>query len=213
MRTARTVLCEAALVALAALVFALAANGLSPRGLHLTRNYFPVDSRVAAPPAVPASKTGVTNSAVIATPPPTPLDRTLQRLQEHGLQVIGSNGVVELFDSPAYEQGSVVLVDARDNDHYPKGHIPGAWQFDHYHAEQFLPTLLPVCLTAQKVVVYCTGGACEDSEFAAIVLRDAGVPRDHIFVYAGGITEWNASGRAVETGARRSGQLAKPGPE
>ena len=70
-----------------------------------------------------------------------------------------------------------------------------------------MPTVLPVCLAAQKVVVYCTGGACEDSEFAALMLRDAGVPRENVYVYVGGITEWIANGLPVETGARGSGQM------
>jgi rhodanese-related sulfurtransferase len=69
---------------------------------------------------------------------------------------------------------------------------------------------MPLCLTAQKIVVYCTGGECEDSEFAAIMLRDAGVPRENLFVYTGGITEWKSQGRPVETGARASGQMLKP---
>jgi len=215
MRTARTVVFEAALVAILGLVFALAANALSPRGLRLTRDYFPMGERgIASASPEPGLNAGITNVAIaLASGSSNPLETTLQRLQQHGLQVINSNGVAELFSSMAYEQGLSVLIDARDNAHFEKGHIPGAWPFDHYHAEQFLPALLPVCLSAQKVVVYCTGGACEDSEFAAVVLRDAGVPRDNIFVYAGGITEWSASGRAVETGARRSGQLVKANPE
>jgi rhodanese-related sulfurtransferase len=61
-----------------------------------------------------------------------------------------------------------------------------------------------------KVVVYCSGGECEDSEFAAIMLRDAGVPRDILFVYAGGILEWKATGLPVETGARLSGEILRP---
>ena len=70
-----------------------------------------------------------------------------------------------------------------------------------------MPTVLPACLNAQKVVVYCNGGSCDDSEFAAIMLRDAGVPRENVFVYAGGFNEWKSNGQPVETGARRSGQL------
>jgi hypothetical protein len=44
------------------------------------------------------------------------------------------------------------------------------------------------------------------------MLRDAGVPREALFVYAGGITEWKAGGLPVESGVRGSGQLlpAKP---
>jgi rhodanese-related sulfurtransferase len=123
------------------------------------------------------------------------------------LQAIGSNEVITLFRDPRHEQGLIAFVDARDDSHYQAGHIPGAWQFDHYHAETFLPVILPVCMNAQQVIVYCTGGTCEDSEFAAVMLRDAGVPRTSLFVYVGGITEWKNNGLPMETGGRRSGQL------
>jgi len=208
MRKAKTVLVEAALVAAVGLVFALAANALSPHGLRLSRDYFPGGGKLATP--APAGTNAETTSA---SPGSTdPLAATLRRLVEHGLQPVSSNAVVELFQDPRYEQGVLVIVDARDDTHYQKGHIPGAWQFDHYHPDQYLPTVLPVCMGAQKVVVYCNGGACEDSEFATIMLRDAGVPRENLFVYAAGITEWMNSGQTVETGGRKSGQLTKSKP-
>jgi len=204
MRKARIVLLEAALVAALGLVFALGANALSARGLRLSRNYFP-----GAVESVHPTPTNV-NSSTNAPGKSNPLEEALRRLQQHGLQVVSSNQVVEMVHDQQYEQGLMLLIDARDDSHYQAGHIPGAWQFDHYHAEQYLPSVLPACMSAQKVVVYCNGGACEDSEFAAIMLREAGVPRDSLFVYAGGISEWMSSGQLVETGARRSGALSRP---
>jgi len=204
MRNAKAVVFEVLFVAALGLVFALAANALSPRGLRLSRNYFP--DAGTAPAATNSSGRG-TLPVSINTP-----NATLQRLQQRGLQLVNSNEVVELFRDPRHEQGLVVFIDARDDTHYAAGHIPGAWQFHHYRPENYLPTVLPVCLNALQVVVYCTGGECEDSEFAAIMLRDAGVPSESLFVYAGGITEWKASGLPLETGARGSGTLAKPMP-
>lgn len=206
MRNAKTLLLEATLVAAVGLVFALIANAISPRGLRLSRNYFPGSEKLSA--FIPATTNSSVKPANVAAI--NPLEATLRRLEQRGLQLITSNAVAELFRDLRYEQGLVVLIDARDDQHYQAGHIPGAWQFDHYRAEHYLPTVLPLCLNAQKVVVYCNGGACEDSEFAAVMLRDAGVPRENVFVYAGGITEWTAGGWPVETGARRSGQLLKP---
>ena len=104
------------------------------------------------------------------------------------------------------------MVDARDSAHYEAGHIPGAWQFDHYRPESSLPKVLPPCLSALKIVVYCGGGQCEDSEFAAIMLRDAGVRRESLFVYAGGIAEWMARHLPIETGGRNSGRILPTGP-
>ena len=100
-----------------------------------------------------------------------------------------------------------VFIDARDDRHYEEGHVPGAYQFDRYYPEKHLPAVLPACLTAMKVVVYCTGGSCEDSEFAALALKEAGVPQDRLLVYAGGMTEWGANGWPVEAGERQSGNL------
>ena len=100
-----------------------------------------------------------------------------------------------------------MFIDARNDEHYQEGHIPGAYQFDHYRAAQYFATVLPVCQAADQVVVYCTGGHCEDSEFAALFLRDAGIPAAKLLVYGGGITEWTANGLPIEVGARKSGQL------
>jgi len=204
MRNAKVVVVEALWVAALGLAFALAANALSPRGLRLSRNYFP---DAGTTPAL--TNSNATATASVSTNAP---NATIQRLQQRGLQLVSSNEVVELFRDPRYEQGLVVFIDARDDQHYAAGHIPGAWQFHHYRAEDYLPTVLPICLNALQVVVYCTGGECEDSEFAAIMLRDAGVLRESLFVYVGGITEWKANGLPVETGARHSGARLKPNP-
>jgi rhodanese-related sulfurtransferase len=201
MRTARTILVEALVVAVLGVAFALVANTLSPRGLRLSRNYFP---RVAAGSTVAIPAGGSAPSAVSSHG----TDALSQRLAQRGLQLIGSNDVIELFRDPRYEQGLIVFVDARNDQHYADGHIPGAWQLDHYRPENYLPAVLQVCLTAMKVVVYCNGGECEDSEFAAVMLRDAGVPANNLWIYAGGITEWKAQGFPLEPGAR--GGLAKP---
>ena len=73
-----------------------------------------------------------------------------------------------------------------------------------------MPTVLPLCLNAQKIVVYCTGGACEDSEFAALMLRDSGVPAENLYVYIGGMAEWTTNALPVEAGPRGSGQVTRP---
>ncbi len=207
MRNPKAVLLETLLVALLGLALALAANAISSRGLGLNRNYFPGGEKLTT--ANPGSNSVATGSNAA---PVDPLEAVRQRLQKQGLQLVSSNEVVALFRDPRYEPGLVVFVDARDDEHYTAGHIPGAWQFHHYRPEKYLPDVLPVCLAAQQVVVYCGGGDCEDSEFAAIMLRDARVPREKLFVFAGGYTEWTKLGERVELGARRSGELRQPKP-
>jgi rhodanese-related sulfurtransferase len=72
--------------------------------------------------------------------------------------------------------------------------------------------VLPACQNARSIVVYCTGGNCEDSEFAALSLKEAGVPQERLAVYVGGITEWAAKAWPVEIGERKSGNMRTANP-
>jgi rhodanese-related sulfurtransferase len=200
----RNVLLEALLIGAAGLAIAAAANTLSPRGLRLTRNYSP-GGALTASQSIPATGTNALAAAQFLA----------AQFRSEGLQLANSNLVATLFADPKKGLDLVVFIDARDDDHYQSGHIPGAYQLDHYHPENYLATALPVCQAAEKILVYCKGGSCEDSEQTAIFLRDAGVPGDKLFVYAGGFDEWTANYQPVETGSRNSGQLqpAKPPPE
>lgn len=211
MRTkAGGILCEALAVAAAGLMCALAANSLSPRGLSLTRDYFPKSAGVQSAPTTPAPRGSPAPSATapLSNPPaggPVKGEDVWARLQQKGLQPIRGQDALALFQDPSRAQDLIVFVDARDDTHYQAGHIPGAYQFDRYYPDKYLPGVLPVCANALKIVVYCTGGACEDSEFAALTLKDAGMPAEKIFVFAGGMTEWTGHGWPVESGARNSG--------
>jgi rhodanese-related sulfurtransferase len=198
---------EAVVVLVACLALALLANALSPQGLDLSRNYFPNGiiisgalplNEVAEPlspnaTAMPASTDGL---SVVET-----------RLRKRGLEGIELSELQAWIADPRYEMELVILVDARAARPYQEGHLPGAYSFDHYRPEATLAELLPVALMAEQVIVYCSGGDCEDSEFAAIFLRDAGVPGDRLRVYTGGLQEWREAGLSVELGQRGSGML------
>lgn len=186
----KTVFVESFVLALLGAVLAFTANGISPRGLKLTRDYFP-SSQVTS--------TSLSNAL------------PAQKLRDKGLQVIETDAVSKLFRDPRAQDGRIVFIDARNTRHFEEGHIPGAYEFDHYRPEEYLPKVMPVCQTAEIIVVYCTGGDCEDSEFAAIFLRDSlGLASDKIFVYVGGISEWGAAGLPVETGTQGSGVISAP---
>jgi rhodanese-related sulfurtransferase len=178
---------EAVVVALAVVLLALAANALSPRGIRLDRDYFPTPAPAAAPAVGPASPAA--------------------RLAQRGLRVASASEVAGWLREERRMPGQIVFIDARRRASYTAAHIPGAWQFDHYRPEVGLPEVLPACLAALKVVVYCTGAECDDSEHAALLLRDAGVPGDRLHVFVGGLAEWTALGLPVETGERNSGQV------
>jgi rhodanese-related sulfurtransferase len=198
----KRVLLEALLVAVAGAVVAFGANALSPRGLKLTQDYFHGET---AP--LPRPKTNRTE--VVTANTNSPADPVIARLKEKGLQVVNSEQAAELFHDPLYQKGGIIFIDARNDEHYQGGHIPGAYQFDNYHPENYMGTVFPVCQSAQKIIVYCTGGNCEDSQFAALTLRDAQIPSEKLFVYTGGITEWTNRGYDVESGERNSGRAYK----
>jgi rhodanese-related sulfurtransferase len=189
-------------------LIALAANFVSPRGLSLGRNYFPTIS--VSPQAGGLNTNGPAGTAPVADPHSP--EAVAARLHAKGLQPVSAEAARQLYNDPLYQQELIVFVDARDQKHYEEGHIPGAYQFDRYYPEKHLPTVVPVCLNANRVMVYCTGGACEDSEFAAIALTEAGIPADRVVIYTGGITEWTAQKGPIELGSRGSGNLRPPTP-
>jgi rhodanese-related sulfurtransferase len=203
----KRVLLEALMIATVGLAFSLLANLASPRGLSLRRDYFPGNKTHHGQTNVSANPSN--NAAAPATNGADQSVREIAvaRLKEKGLQAVDAEKVMQLFRDPQYEQESIVFIDARDDRHYQEGHIPGAYQFDRYYPEKHLAAVLPACFNAKNIVVYCTGGNCEDSEFAALTLKEAGIPQDRIAVYVGGITEWTRNGWPVEVGERKSGRM------
>ena len=205
----RNVLLEALLVTAAGIVLAFGANLVSPLGLTLTRNYFPAGISRPAPAAA-----GVGSPRVIVStnsPAPSPAQLLAARLKEQGLQSVDGHQAAQLFHDPRFQQGTIAFVDARDEQQYRQGHIPGACEFNPYYPEKYFATMLPVCQAAEQIVVYCNGGDCDDSESAAITLRDVGIANRKLFVYTGGILEWITNGLPVEIGGRNSGTLRSTG--
>jgi rhodanese-related sulfurtransferase len=198
----KRVLLEALVVAALGAIVAFAANGLSPRGLKLTQDYFHGET-------LPISRAGTNRTDIASARTNSATDPVIARLKEKGLQVVDSDQALKLFHDALYQQGGIIFIDARNDEHYQSGHIPGAYQFDNYHPENYMGAVFPVCQAAQKIIVYCNGGNCEDSQFAALTLRDAQIPNEKLFVYTGGITEWTNRGYAVEVGERNSGKTSK----
>jgi len=190
-------------VAVIGTALAFAANAFSPRGLDLTKNHLPF-SRLT--PRVAVAETNLTGAVAAKTN--SPMELLSARLREHGLQLADSNQVVQFFHDPRREVDGVIFIDARDDDDYKAGHIPGAYHFYHFYPENYLTNVVGVCLTAQQIVFYCNGGDCDLSADAAITLRDSiGIPKERVFVYGGGMNEWTTNGLPIEVGARNSGDL------
>lgn len=199
----KRVLQEGALVAVIGAALAFAANALSPYHFDLSTDHYPATSRSSTSPA-----TGSNVIATAAASTNSPVELLSTSLRANGLQLADSNLVTQLFRDPRREQDGVIFIDARTDEQYRAGHIPGAYQFYHFYPEKYLTNVLQACLTAEQIVFYCNGGECDLSLEAAVMLRDnIRIPKEKLFVYGGGITEWATNGLPIELGTRNSGQL------
>ena len=99
-----------------------------------------------------------------------------------------------------YDRGAL-FIDARRSAAYREGHVRGArsisvWESD---ADEKVKALLDSGRdTKAPIVVYCSGGDCEDSHQLAQKLW--GVTFDDVYVYRDGFPDWQKRGWPVETG-------------
>ncbi|NOX58872.1 MAG: rhodanese-like domain-containing protein [Planctomycetes bacterium] len=128
-------------------------------------------------------------------------------------QFIDHDQTIEAFQSEAFENGTYIFIDARNDEAYAEKHIPGAYQLDHYYADRYIESLLPICRDADQIIVYCNGGKCDDSKLATLDLIDNGVAEHKLFVYKGGVVAWNEDGLPFERGERGSGDIVYDDPE
>jgi rhodanese-related sulfurtransferase len=181
---------------------AFAANALSPKGLELRRAYL-------APKRdnpTPSNSTG--SSTNKSAPAASEEELTVAHLKQEGLQTMDTPQVQALSKDIRFRQQQVILIDVRSDDHYEEGHIPGAFHFDFYYHKEQIAQVVPLCQSAQQVIVYCNGGKCDTSEAAALFLRDdVKLPTEKLYVYVGGMADWEARGLPVVVGSQNSGKL------
>jgi len=197
----RTIL-QIVLLGAVALALGVVANTVRGSGsLKWTKNYFDrgeaiVAAEQAALPPTPAQQQGEDaqqeGDAAETSPPST--------LPSHNFNTVSLEDVIQIFQSPDTANGLNVFVDARTEDAFAEGHIPGAIQCFPFEIEKCIDEVLQYTSAAFKVVVYCTGGDCEDSIFMCRELVEAGLAYDNIYLFEGGWHEWSESGQPIQTG-------------
>ena len=207
---------EAATLIAAAIVCALVANAMASRERKLAVAYV-----AAGPPAghVPAKEPAPTQT--VAPPPPPPVTTTTRQPDKPVSKkpTTENRQLTTTFnphpDKPYIEihgdhveylhSKGVLFLDARRTLVYEQGHIPGArpfsvWESDvdekvnKLYAERSDPKdqNLPI-------VIYCSGGDCEDSHMLAQKLW--GIQFNNIYVYKDGFPDWQKRGLPIHTGS------------
>lgn len=146
----------------------------------------------AKAPAAPATTT------TSAPTPPAPAHEFAAHPDKPYIE-IAFNDVKTLHDK------NVLFLDARRTSVYEQGHIPGArtysvWESDiddkvqKLFGERSDPTAQNL-----PIVIYCSGGDCEDSHMLAQKLW--GIQFNNVYVYKDGFPDWQQHGAPVHTGA------------
>ena len=218
-RTALTLLEVIALLATAA-TLALASNALRRDGLKLSKDYFekpaphtqPTTQEVppstqqsppttqGSPPATRES-TPTTQESPTTTQASQPATNARQRnVEEHPFAVVTFEEALEIVNDELYELDVCIFIDARNDEQFEEGHIPGAWRLDPYHSSLYMDDLEPAARDAERIILYCEGDDCEDAIFAGRELLEWGIELEKISIYQGGIEDWEANGGPIEKG-------------
>ncbi len=101
------------------------------------------------------------------------------------LKAIDTETAKRLFDMKA-----ATFIDARQEETFTKGHIPGAVCMYAEAFDSYVPQLMQIP-TDRQIVVYCNGGECDLSHELADKILAIGLHKK-VVVYTGGTEEWKA---------------------
>lgn len=216
---------QAVLIVLFASVIAVVANAVAGRERKLVLpGYYPNALRVperapvkpAPPPVVkPPTPTGtvspeVPTTATVATatvapvvpapkkPQPPAVTRQFLPHPDRAYEEIGYAEVAHL-----HSQGALFL-DARRTSVFEDGHISGARPFSVWESDvdekvnRLFEERPDPDQQNQPIVIYCSGGACEDSHMLAQKLW--GIQFNNVYVYKDGYPDWVRRGGPTRKG-------------
>jgi rhodanese-related sulfurtransferase len=150
-------------------------------------------------PTPPASKPVKPPTATtIQAPPAAAKPADLSRFAPHDKVAyveLHGDDVAQLY------KAGVLFLDARRSSVYAEGHIAGARSFPVWESD-IMDRVGALAAEGrdpkQPIVIYCSGGDCEDSHMLAEKLW--GVFFNNAYVYKDGFPDWKARGGAIHTG-------------
>jgi rhodanese-related sulfurtransferase len=149
---------------------------------------------------LPSNPTTTTAPATASATPPE--DDPLKRFPPHP-----DKPYIEIAfaDVKALHGKNVLFLDARRTSVYEQGHISGArtysvWESDiDEKVNKLFDERSDPQSQALPIVIYCSGGDCEDSHMLAQKLW--GIQFNNVYVYKDGFPDWQQRGGSVHTGA------------
>jgi rhodanese-related sulfurtransferase len=166
----------------------------------------PTTTTRTAPPTQPATNTAPNPQPIKpAVPPPTthqpPPD--VAKFVPHP-----DKPYIEITyaDVAALHNAGALFLDARRTSIYEQGHIAGARPFSVWESDidekvnKLFGERSDASDQAKPIVVYCSGGECEDSHMLAQKLW--GIQFNNVYVYKDGFPDWQKHGGATHTGGQ-----------
>jgi rhodanese-related sulfurtransferase len=163
-----------------------------------------------APPVIPTTTTTAEQKPVMPVPPavkpevkpPAPPADPMARFTPHP-----DKAYVEINgdDVAALHKAGALFLDARRTSVFEEGHIAGARSFSVWESD--IDDKVNALFNERNdprdqnlpIVIYCSGGACEDSHMLAQKLW--GIQFNNVYVYKDGFPDWQKRGGAVRTGS------------
>lgn len=98
----------------------------------------------------------------------------------------------------AFDNQSAAFVDARKAELYEAAHIPRAFKIELHDFSAGDPQVLMMIPRDSNVIVYCSGGNCDESVKVAEMLNGSGYK--NVYVLHDGLPGWQAMGWPTESG-------------
>ncbi|GEM_PF-750246 len=98
----------------------------------------------------------------------------------------------------AVQQGAGWLLDARPEEQYWEGALPGALSLSFADRTTAFAALQPMLIGEGPLITYCSGPDCDEALQLGYFLREQGYT--NVVVFVGGVEAWTAAGQLLEGG-------------
>ena len=167
----------------------------------------PEPTPIVAPAGDPRqTAAGAPSAPATAAPKPTPAQPAVDPLTRFKPHPDKASIDISGEDAMLLHKRGALFLDARRTSVYEEGHIAGSRSFPVWESDiddrvsQLFSERSDPEEQDKPIVIYCSGGACEDSHMLAQKLW--GIQFNNVYVYADGFPDWQRRGGAVKTGGQ-----------